>query len=145
VNAAVFVLRLLIGGLLLGAGLLKIGHAPELAAAVASFRLLPPAVVAPLALALPFFEVLLGGYLAIGLFTRVAGWAATVQFVAYAAAIGSAVARHIPANCGCFGPADSAPADWPHVAFDLGLALASAVIAYGAPGALALDRRLRAS
>jgi uncharacterized membrane protein YphA (DoxX/SURF4 family) len=125
VNAAVFVLRLLIGGLLLGAGLLKIGHAPELAAAVASFRLLPPAVVAPLA--------------------RVAGWVATIQFVAYAAAIGSAVARHIPANCGCFGPADSAPADWPHVAFDLGLALASAVIAYGAPGALALDRRLRAS
>jgi predicted N-formylglutamate amidohydrolase len=65
-----------------------------------------------------------------------------VQFVIYAAAIASAVVRHIPANCGCFGPHDAATADWPHVAFDLGLAAIAAFIAYGAPGALALDRRL---
>jgi uncharacterized membrane protein YphA (DoxX/SURF4 family) len=142
-NAAVFVMRVLLGSLLAVTGALKVGHAPELAAAIAGFRLLPAGAVGPLALALPFFELLLGGYLVIGLFTRTAAIAAAVAFVIYAGAIASAVIRHIPANCGCFGPHDTAVADWPHVAFDFTLALVGAFIAYRAPGILAVDRRLR--
>ncbi|MBV8116726.1 MAG: DoxX family membrane protein [Candidatus Eremiobacteraeota bacterium] len=145
VNVAVLVLRVAVGGMLLVAGGLKIGHSVELAAALAGFRLLPAQIVGPLALALPVFEVLLGAYLIAGLFTRIVAAIACVQFVVYAAAIASAVARHISANCGCFGPADTAVADWPHVALDLALAIAAAFIAYGAPGAIALDRRLRPS
>jgi putative oxidoreductase len=143
VDAAVLVVRLLVGALLVVAGALKAGHSAELASSIANFRLLPAPIVGPLAVALPYFELLLGGYLIAGLFTRVAAAVATAQFVLYAAAIGSAVLRHIPANCGCFGPGDAATADWPHVAFDLALAGASGFIAYGAPGALAFDRKLR--
>ncbi len=140
---AVFLLRLILGGLLLLTGALKVGHAPELASAIAGFRLLPADVVAPLALMLPFFELLLGLYLVIGLFTRVVGWISVVQFIVYAAAIASAVIRGIPANCGCFGPNDRTTADWPHVAFDLVLALIAYVIARFAPGILAVDRRFQ--
>jgi uncharacterized membrane protein YphA (DoxX/SURF4 family) len=140
---AVLIIRVLLGGLLLLAGILKVAHPTELAASVASFRLLPAAIVGPLALALPYLEILLGAYLIAGLFTRTVAAVVALQFVAYAGAIGSAVARHIPANCGCFGPNDSATADWPHVAFDLALAAASVFVAYGAPGAFAADRRLR--
>jgi uncharacterized membrane protein YphA (DoxX/SURF4 family) len=143
-NAAVFVVRVLLGGLLIVTGALKVGHAPDLAAAIAGFRLLPAAAVGPLALALPFFELLLGAYLVAGLFTRVGAIVAAAQFIIYAAAIASAVIRHIPANCGCFGPHDAAVADWPHVAFDLAIALACAFVAYRAPGILAVDRRLQA-
>lgn len=142
-NAAVFVMRVLLGGLLIVTGALKLGHATDLAAAIAGFRLLPAEAVGPLALALPFFELLLGGYLVAGLFTRTTAIVSTAQFVIYAGAIASAVLRHIPANCGCFGPHDTAVADWPHVAFDLALALVSAFIAYRAPGLFAVDRRLR--
>jgi uncharacterized membrane protein YphA (DoxX/SURF4 family) len=145
VNAAVFATRILIGGLLLAAGALKVGHPVEVAAAIAGFRLVPPAAIGPLALGLPFLELLLGGYLVAGLFTRIAATAACVQFLVYAGAVASAVLRHIPAGCGCFGPNDTAVADWPHVSFDLALALASAFIVYGAPGALAIDRRFRSS
>ena len=139
---AVFVVRAVLGALLLLAGGLKIGHSTELAAAIAGFRLVPAAVAGPLALALPYLEILLGGYLVAGLFTRVIAAAAAAQFLIYAGAVASAVVRHIPANCGCFGPADSAVADWPHVAFDFTLAAASAFVAWRAPGALAVDRRL---
>jgi putative oxidoreductase len=139
----VAVARWLLGVLLVVAGALKIGHPVDLASAIAGFRLLPPELVAPLAVILPYFEVLLGLYLLAGLFTRVAAWVAAAQFVIYAAAIASAVLRGIPANCGCFGPGDTAVADWPHVAFDLALAAVAAFIAVRAPGALALDRRLR--
>ena len=70
-EAAVFLVRVLLGALLLVAGALKVGHAAELAAALASYRLLPAAIVGPLALALPYVEILLGLYLIVGLFTRV--------------------------------------------------------------------------
>jgi uncharacterized membrane protein YphA (DoxX/SURF4 family) len=139
---AVAFARLLLGALLIVAGALKIGHAPDLASSIAGFRLLPPAVVAPLAVILPYFEILVGLYLVVGLFTRIAALVAAAQFVIYAAAIASAVIRGIPANCGCFGPNDSATADWPHVIFDLALAAVAVFIAFGAPGALALDRRI---
>ena len=140
---AVFIIRVLLGGLLLAAGALKVGHASELAATVASFRLLPPPIAGPLALALPYVELLLGAYLVAGLFTKIVASLVALQFLCYAGAIASAVVRHISANCGCFGPNDSATADWPHVAFDLFLAAASCVVAAGAPGAFAVDRRLR--
>lgn len=142
-NAAVFIVRVLLGALLLAAGALKVGHAPDLAASIAGFRLLPAAVVGPLALALPYVELLLGLYLVAGLFTRVVAAIAAAQFVIYSGAIASAVLRHISANCGCFGPNDATVADWPHVAADLLLAAASAFVAWRAPGALAFDRKLR--
>jgi uncharacterized membrane protein YphA (DoxX/SURF4 family) len=139
---AVFLLRLALGGLLVVTGALKVGHAPDLASAIAGFRLLPADVIAPMAVILPVFEIVLGGYLVLGLFTAVAGWVAGVQFLLYAGAIASAVIRGIPANCGCFGPNDQATADWPHVGFDLALAAIAFVIARFAPGIFALDRRL---
>ena len=142
-NAAVLLLRLLLGGLLVAAGALKAGDPSSLAANIAAFRLLPAAIVGPLALALPYLELMLGGYLIVGLFTRVAATLATFEFLSYAAVIASAVVRRIPAGCGCFGPRDTALADWPHVVFDLALAAASAVVAYAAPGAFAVDRILR--
>jgi uncharacterized membrane protein YphA (DoxX/SURF4 family) len=141
----VTIARIALGALLVVTGSLKIGHANELAAAIAGFRLLHPDIIEPLALILPFGEVLLGAYLMLGLFTRVAAFVATGAFVLYGAAIASAVLRHIPANCGCFGPNDQAVADWPHVAFDLVLAVIALAIALGAPGILALDRRLNRS
>lgn len=138
----VLVLRLALGLTLVVAGTLKVGHAAALASSIAGFRLLPADLTTLLALALPYIEILLGIYLLVGLFTRTVAWVCTVQFVLYAAAIASAVVRGIPANCGCFGPGDAATADWPHVAFDLVLALACLVIALRAPGALAVDRKL---
>lgn len=145
VNAAVFVLRVVLGATLLAAGALKVGHPAALAASIAGFRLLPAGIVGPLALALPYVELVFGAYLVAGLLTRLVAWLSAAQFALYAGAIASAILRHIPANCGCFGPGDSATADWPHVALDCGLAAMGCVIAVRAPGALALDRKLRAA
>jgi uncharacterized membrane protein YphA (DoxX/SURF4 family) len=144
-DAAVLIVRVLLGALLLIAGALKVGHPSDLAASIAGFRLLPAAIVGPLALALPYVELLLGVYLVAGLFTRAVATIAAAQFFLYSGAIASAVLRHIPANCGCFGPHDTAAADWPHVGLDLVLAAASIFVAWRAPGALAFERRLRST
>jgi uncharacterized membrane protein YphA (DoxX/SURF4 family) len=137
------VLRVGLGILLIVSGALKIGHAPALAAAIAGFRLLPQAAIPPMALVLPYFEAFLGLYLVAGLFTRESAAVTAVLFLIYAGAIASAVVRHIPANCGCFGPYDQATADWPHVAFDVALAAVAALVAARAPMLLSADRRLK--
>ena len=138
---AVTAARLILGIILIAAGALKLGHAPALASSIAGFRLLPAGVIPLLSVVLPPLEILLGLYLLAGLFTRIAGIVAALLFLLYAVAIASAVLRGIPANCGCFGPADAATADWPHVAFDLILAALGGFIAQFAPGVFSLDRR----
>ncbi|MDQ2857437.1 MAG: DoxX family protein [Candidatus Eremiobacteraeota bacterium] len=139
----IFALRLGVGGLLLVAGILKAHDGPAATAStIAGYRILPPAIVAPLGVALPYAEILLGAYLVGGLFTRVAATLASVQFGLFAAAVASLVVRGIPADCGCFGSGVRTPPSWGHVAADVLLALVCACIAWRAPGAFAIDRSL---
>lgn len=133
--------RILLGGILVASGAAKVGQAPALAASIASFHLLSSAVIAPMAVILPYFEILLGGYVVLGLFTRIATFIATLQFVLYGSVIASAILRHLPADCGCFGPNDHAVADWPHVAFDFALAALALFLALGKLSPYSLDQR----
>ncbi|MGB8267812.1 MAG: MauE/DoxX family redox-associated membrane protein [Candidatus Velthaea sp.] len=141
-NVVALVLRVVLGGVFIVAGGSKIGHAGYFAAQIAAFHLVPQPLIAPMALLLPFLEVLLGGYLVIGLYTRLAGWIAAIQLLIFAAAISSAVMRGMVISCGCFGPNDQTVTSWPEVARDLALALAALVVALRGPGMLALDRRI---
>ena len=142
---AVFVARLLVAGVLLAAGVLKLGHFDALASTIAAYRIpfLSPALIAPLSVAIPLFEVLLGAYLLIGLYTRAAAILAACEFAIFAAAVASVVLRGIPAPCGCFGPGDTRPASWAEVARDVALAAVTLFILWRAPGAFAVDRRMQ--
>ena len=139
---AVLVCRLVIGAIFIVAGVSKVGHAAEFAAQIAGFQILPQAVIAPMALVLPFVEILLGGYLIAGLYARAAGWVAVVMLGAFDAAIASAVVRGMTVSCGCFGPNDQTVTTWAEVARDAVFVLIALVIALRGPGALALDRRI---
>ena len=145
IDRVILVLRVALGGVFLVAGGLKVGHADVFASEIAGFQLLPHALIAPLALLLPFLEVMIGAYLVLGLFTRFAAWFAAAEMAVFAAAIASAVIRGISTSCGCFGPSDHATTSWPEVGRDVGLALVAAIVARWAPGALALDRRMEHS
>ena len=138
----VLLLRLVIGGIFIVAGASKVGHAALFAAQIAGFRLLPQAVIAPLALGLPFLEIMLGGYLVLGLFTRASAWVAVVLLAAFDGAIASAVVRGMSVSCGCFGPNDATVTTWAEVARDAIFVLLAVIVALRAPGALALDRRI---
>lgn len=139
------VLRVALGALLIVAGALKAHDGVSVTAStIAAYRILPPFLVAPLALFLPYFEIGLGGYLVLGLLTRTAAYVAAAQFVVFAAAVASLVVRGIPASCGCFGAGDNVPPSWWHVAFDLVLAALALLVARWGPGPLAIDGRLAA-
>ena len=142
VDHAVLVLRLVLGAIFIVAGASKIGHGAEFAAQIAGFRILPQPVIAPMALALPFLEVLLGGYLILGLFTRAAAWIAALLLALFDGAIASAVVRGMTVSCGCFGPNDKTVTTWAEVARDAIFVLLAVFVALRAPGTLALDRRI---
>jgi uncharacterized membrane protein YphA (DoxX/SURF4 family) len=142
VNAVVLVLRVGLGAVFIVAGASKIGHAALFASQIAAFALVPQPIIGPMALLLPFLEVLLGGYLVIGLYVRLAGWIAAIQLLIFAAAIASAVSRGMVISCGCFGPSDQTVTSWPEAGRDVLLALVALVVALRGPGMLALDRRI---
>ena len=140
----VFALRLTIGGIFIAAGALKVGHADLFAAEIAGFRIgfLPQAAIGPMAIALPYLEMLVGAYLVLGLFTRISGFAAAVLLGVFDLAIASAVVRGLTVSCGCFGPNDTTTTSWSEVARDAIFVALALVIALRPPGALALDRRI---
>ncbi|WP_091564073.1 MauE/DoxX family redox-associated membrane protein [Klenkia taihuensis] len=95
--------RLLLGGVLVVAGVLKF---PDPAAAVRSVRayqLLPEPLVAPVAFGLPAVEVVVGLALLAGVAVRAAAVAAAVLMVVFLVGIVSAWARGLQIDCGCFG------------------------------------------
>ncbi len=142
-NVAVLIARAAIGALLVFAGVLKAHDGPSATAlSIAAYRILPSFPVKFLGIVLPYFEIFLGAYLVLGLFTRIAAWVATAQFALFAAAVASLVIRNLPADCGCFGSSIPTPPSWGHVAGDVALAAVSAAVAYFAPGAFAVDNRL---
>jgi uncharacterized membrane protein YphA (DoxX/SURF4 family) len=142
VSVLVLVLRLVLGTIFIVAGASKIGHAIEFTQQIAAFRLLPQPAIAPLAIGLPFLEVLLGGYLVLGLFTRISAWVAVALLLAFDGAIASAVVRGLTLSCGCFGPNDKTVTTWGEVARDAVFVVLAVIVALRPPGALALDRRI---
>lgn len=95
--------RLLLGGVLLVAGALKVGSLGESVLAVRAYRILPYEITEFVGYALPFAEIALGLMLITGTFTRVSGILGALVMVAFIIAISSAWARGLTLDCGCFG------------------------------------------
>jgi putative oxidoreductase len=125
--------RIALGGLFLVAGITKIGHAGDLAAAITAYRLgLPPPMVAAMAVALPPLEILLGLYLITGLLLPVSSTFAATLLALFTIAVASAVVRGVSAPCGCFGPGDNQPATWLTVARDVSFLVPAVYLAWWA-------------
>src|SRR4051812_14084000 len=85
------------------AGALKIPDPAAAVRAVRAYQLLPESVVSLVAFGLPVLEIAVGLALLLGVFVRTAAIAAAVLLVGFVAAVGSAWARGLQIDCGCFG------------------------------------------
>ena len=95
--------RLILGVVLLVAGGIKVADPVTSEQAVAAYQLLPHALVTPVGWGLPFLEMALGLLLLVGYGTRIAAAIAGLLMVLFIAAVGSAWARGLSIDCGCFG------------------------------------------
>ncbi|MEZ0071798.1 putative membrane protein YphA (DoxX/SURF4 family) [Planotetraspora sp. GP83] len=141
------VARLVLGGVLIVAGALKIG-APALSVeAVRAYQLLPDPVVKIVGYGLPALEIIVGVLLVIGLLTRPAAVIAGVLMIAFVVGISSVWARGLRIDCGCFGGAGTlGQGEDPHyfreLLRDFGLVLCASWIVMRPPGRFAMDSAL---
>ncbi|WP_082043982.1 MauE/DoxX family redox-associated membrane protein [Mobilicoccus massiliensis] len=138
--------RLVLGGVLLVAGALKVGHPLAAARAAQAYEILPFEVAGVVGLALPVVEILLGALLVLGLFTRAAALGGMILQLVFIAAIASVWARGISIDCGCFGSGGAvAPEDTQYgwdIARDVGLALCGLWLVVRPHSRFALDSRI---
>ncbi|WP_373693967.1 MauE/DoxX family redox-associated membrane protein [Parafrankia sp. BMG5.11] len=141
------VLRVGLGILWLAAGALKINDPDGMVRSVRAFRILPEALVDPVAYAVPFVEIALGVLLIVGLTVRLAAAISAVLFAVYIAAIASAAARGLRIDCGCFSAGGDLTSEAPthytqEIVRDSALLLASLLLARWPAGYLSVDRLL---
>ncbi|GES15536.1 hypothetical protein Amac_091330 [Acrocarpospora macrocephala] len=139
--------RLVLGGVLIAAGWLKIGTPALSVQAVKAYELLPGGVATAVGYGLPILEIVVGALLVLGLLTRASAVVAGLLMLAFVAGIASAWARGLRIDCGCFGgdgtlAAGQEPAYLSELLRDAGLVLCAAWAAWFPPGRLALDSAL---
>ncbi len=99
--------------LMLAAGLGKLADMTGFYPVVASYRLLPEALVIPSAWALTLGELVLGGWLLWGRWLKLAALAVIAIHVFYLFGVVQALVRGLELdNCGCFGVYFARPLRW---------------------------------
>ncbi len=94
--------RVVLGGMLLLAGLTKLGVPGAFADNINSYQMgLPPALVKAMAVGLPPVEIGLGLWLLVGLFTRFAAAISGLLMAVFTIAITQAWLRGLIISCGC--------------------------------------------
>jgi putative oxidoreductase len=99
----VLLLRVIVGGIFICAGGLKVIDPAQFAKDVDNYRMLPFAATAAVALYLPWLEIIAGAALATGVWQRGASLVIGAMLLAFLIALGTAWARGLDITCGCFG------------------------------------------
>jgi uncharacterized membrane protein YphA (DoxX/SURF4 family) len=138
--------RLVLGGVMLVAGGLKVTKPEVSARAVQAYQLLPFDLATYVGYGLPILEIVIGLLLVAGLFTRAGAAVAGVLLVAFIVGIASAWARGLSIDCGCFGEGGtidpSATRYLEEIIRDVGLVLCATWLVIRPRTAYSLDRTL---
>jgi uncharacterized membrane protein YphA (DoxX/SURF4 family) len=124
--------RLVVGGIWLWAGLLKVGDPQASVTAVRAYQLLPAGTADVVGRLLPMLEVVVGACLVLGLLTRASAGLSALLQLAFVIGIASVWMRGISIDCGCFGdggydPHAASAYPW-EIARDVGLMALSVLL-----------------
>jgi uncharacterized membrane protein YphA (DoxX/SURF4 family) len=140
------VLRLVVGGVWIAAGAVKVTDPAQSVQAVRAYQLLPSSLVSPVGQLLPVVEIVIGVMLVVGLLTRGAALISAVLLGLFIVGIVSVWARGINIDCGCFGGGGADPdaaSQYPwEIARDAALLAASVVLVWLRSTRLSLDNVL---
>ena len=141
-----FLARLVVGGVWIWAGALKLPDTGSSVTAVRAYQLLPLSIADGVGRVLPMLEVVVGVCLVLGLLARLAGGLSALMQLAFIIGIVSVWSRGISINCGCFGdggPDPDAFSKYPwEIARDTGLLLLSLLVVWLRRTPLAVDNLL---
>jgi uncharacterized membrane protein YphA (DoxX/SURF4 family) len=138
--------RLVVGGVWVYAGALKLPHPDTSVTAVRSYQLLPAGLAETVGHVLPMLEIVVGGCLVLGLLTRFVGGVSALLQLAFIVGIVSVWSRGIAIDCGCFGNGGADPGafgkyPW-EIARDTGLLALSLLLVWRPRTPVAADNLL---
>jgi putative oxidoreductase len=96
--------RVVLGVILLYAGIAKSIDTQSFADAIYAFRILPSVLINPMAITLPILEITLGCMLIAGRAERLTLLAVSLLLAVFSLVLGQALIRGLNIDCGCFGP-----------------------------------------
>lgn len=139
---------MLVGIVLLVAGLLKITDVQGMVVAINAYQIFPLNVIDVLAWVIPATEIIIGILLILGMFTRFAAIIASLMFISFICGISWAWSQGYSIDCGCFGGGGQiAPDQTQYVSEilrDLGLLAASLWLVVRPASTLSIDQWLLA-
>jgi uncharacterized membrane protein YphA (DoxX/SURF4 family) len=141
-----FLARLVVGGVWLYAGALKLPHPDTSVSAVRAYQLLPTDLAETVGHVLPMLEIVVGGCLVLGVLVRFTGALSALMQLAFIIGIISVWSRGIAINCGCFGNGGADPdafSKYPwEIARDTGLLALSLLLVWRPRTPVAVDNLL---
>ena len=139
-----FMARIILGGVLLAAGGLKIGNLQKSAMAVRSYEMLPVGLANFLGYVLPWIEIGIGLLFIVGAAVAVSGLLGAFTMLTFIMAISQAWARGLSIDCGCFGGGGAVdPEDTKYLSEiirDIGLLALGVYLYYFPKGKFGLDK-----
>lgn len=135
----VIALRLEVAAVFILAAVPKLGDPAAFARDVDNYRMLPDALVGPVAAALPVMELVVAAALLTGVHAAGAALVAAGMLGTFAIGMAQAMARGIDLDCGCFGAAAEARVSGETIARNLALIATCVPIVLARPPTPALE------
>ena len=119
-KTVLLVFRVVLGGLFVYAGVVKVGDPLDFAQDIRNYRLVGQSLAFIAALILPWLEILAGAFLVAGLWKRGAALVISGLLVFFIALTAVTMVRGLDVDCGCFGAIDR-KAGWSVILEDLAM------------------------
>jgi uncharacterized membrane protein YphA (DoxX/SURF4 family) len=126
------VFRLIVGGVFIWAGVLKVVDPLGFAQSIMNYQVFPRTLAFIIALVLPWVEVISGGLLIVGFFKRSSALLVSFMLIGFIGLVALALARGIDTSCGCFGSL-SRSADVGLILTDIGLLYLALCVFFAKP------------
>ena len=101
-RAFIFAARIIVGGVFIYASGSKIIDPAAFARAIVNYQILPPMLVNPVALVLPWLELVCGICLVAGFLKRGSALVAAMLLLVFIGALAQSIYRGLDIRCGCF-------------------------------------------
>jgi putative oxidoreductase len=119
-KAVLLVFRLVLGGLFLYAGVVKVAAPLDFAQDIRNYRLVGQSLSFIAAIVLPWLEILAGTFLVLGVWKRGAALVVSGLLVFFIVLTAVTMLRGLDVDCGCFGSL-SRKSGWGVILEDLGM------------------------
>lgn len=96
-------MRLVLGGVFLWAGIVKIPDLELFSYTVRAYHLLPDFLILPVTILVPYLECVIGLCLILGFWTQASLLIASSLLITFAGALGTKIYQGVNMSCGCFG------------------------------------------